>query len=101
VTITPFPAAANAIFSYPSPARGKEVWFYFNAAKPGHLEIELFNIAGEKIGNPVQALAQSGYGRLRWDLGQVAPGIYLYRSRFLDLSGQGSWSSIQKIAIVK
>jgi hypothetical protein len=101
VTITPFPAAANAIFSYPSPARGKEVWFYFNAAKPGHLELEFYNISGEKIGTLGTDLAQNGYGRLRWDLGSVAPGIYLYRARFLDTSGQGSWTTFQKMAVVK
>jgi len=101
VTITPVLVKPGAIFSYPAPARGAEVWFYFNAPKPGRVEIELYNVAGEKITNLGEDLAQSGNGRLRWTLGSVAPGVYLYRVRFLDHGGQGDWSGIQKMAVVK
>jgi hypothetical protein len=99
-TITPLASAKNSIISYPSPARGNALWFYFNADKPGRLEIVIYNVTGEKVGNLETDLAQSGPGRLKW-MGDLAPGVYLYRAHFLDVVGEGTWLGTQKIAIVK
>jgi hypothetical protein len=101
VTITPVMIPRNTIISYPSPARGKELWFYYNAEKAGSIELELFNVSGEKVTSLNAAVAQPGYGRLRWELSKVSPGIYLYRTRFLDAQGQGKWLGLQKIAVAK
>jgi hypothetical protein len=101
VTITPAVIPKNTIISYPSPARGKELWFYFNADQAGRLEIELFNVSGEKIITLSTPVPQPGYGRLQWGLDKVSPGIYLYHARFLDAGGNGTWGKIQKIAVAK
>jgi hypothetical protein len=101
VTTTPLVLSRNTLLCYPAPARGKEVWFYFNADQAGRLEIELFNVSGEKIKSLGEALPQAGYGHFRWALDKVSPGVYLYRARFLDNGGKGAWGSLQKMAVVK
>ena len=101
-TFTPVQLEKNSVISYPSPAWGAEVWFLYNLESAGHLDILIYNASGEKVGTLEADAPQGGYGRLKWDLGNVAPGVYLYRVRWTGPAGKTAWlGEVRKLAVVK
>jgi hypothetical protein len=100
-TLTPLVVAPDQVVTYPSPAKGAAMWFYFQGRSGEEARVEVFNVAGERVTDwtaPVDAV--QGHARLRWDLNGVAPGIYLYR---LKVSGAGSERDygLRKVVIVR
>jgi hypothetical protein len=97
--LTPF-VSQEAVITYPSPARGKEVWFYYYLDEPSQVEIECFNLIGEKGSTLSNTHASSGYQRTQWDIRNVAPGIYFYRMRITGMT-QSKTIGPYKLVIVK
>ncbi len=79
LTITPYRIAEGEVISYPSPAMGKHVWFYYQAEPGEHDRIEIFNLLGEKCVELPEQTTAGGYQRMVWNIANVAPGIYIYR----------------------
>jgi hypothetical protein len=72
----------------------------FNLPSDSHVQIEIFNIRGQKISTLVNEEFQSGFHQIEWDgtndLGQaVSSGIYLYRIT------AGEHTTTQKMLLMK
>jgi len=66
---------------------------------PGKVQIEIFNIAGEKV-EVLGAQLSAGPGRIAWNVQPVAPGVYLYRLTFKNSVAETA-SGWKKLVIVK
>lgn len=84
------------VSAYPNPGRG-QVSFLVKETGATDVRIELFNMGGERIAQ----LKQAGSGEpLVWECGDIAPGIYIYRTH-IKINGQDTDLGGNKIAIVR
>lgn len=79
--------------AFPNPARG-QVHFILPADQSGEVEIELFNLVGERVAEVKGAVA-FGNG-ITWDCRQCAPGIYI-----AQVSLQGKILGKSKVALIQ
>lgn len=57
--------------------------------EPAYVTLEIFNIAGQRIGIPVNETKDAGYYEYIWDASNVPSGTYLYRLRANNFSQSG------------
>jgi hypothetical protein len=100
VTKTPYSIPKDKIISYPAPATGNDLWFYYYVATPSKTIIEIFNVTGEPCKTITEDVLNVGFWRTHWDIQDVAPGIYFYRIQ-LKNNGNIVDRGIRKLAIVK
>lgn len=99
-TITPIAVGREEVVTYPSPASGDLMWFYYNVQGSSKVEIQLYNIAGEKGELLTDEHQSSGYVRTPWNISSVAPGLYLYRVSIEDSSGSRTLGP-NKLVVIK
>ncbi len=100
ITVTSTPVPLEKAAAYPQPATGDRVYFYYPLEEPGRVRIEVYNVAGESVITLQEEKTTAGNGRTPWDIGRVAPGIYLYRLQITTAAGT-QISGWQKLVIVK
>jgi hypothetical protein len=59
--------------NYPNPFN-PSTEISFNAPRPGHVRLEIFNIVGQKIKTLYDGIAEAGFNEIRWD-GETDSGI--------------------------
>jgi len=100
ITVTPALVGRNEVISYPSPARGDQMGFYYKIQAPAQVTITIYNLAGEK-GKSLSTFHASGeFGKTMWTIKNVAPGLYLYRLTIEDAINKRPIGP-KKIIIVK
>jgi hypothetical protein len=99
-TITPYALPNNQIITYPSPARGDKLFFYYYVGSPTQVTIEIFNVMGEKAKEINENVTEAGYARTEWNIKHVAAGIYLYRVR-RQTTSESTTTKWKKMVIVK
>jgi hypothetical protein len=99
-TVTPHALISKRVITYPSPGRGDDLWFYYEMAEPGRVDIQIYNVLGEKGVRLKQEHYSAGYQRTHWDISKVAPGIYFYRMRIIS-GGKTETLGPHKLVIVK
>jgi Secretion system C-terminal sorting domain len=99
-TQTPFRLHTDKIIVYPSPATDNDLWFYYQTTEACRVEIEIFNVLGEKGKILRDEHVDIGYQRTYWDIQNVAPGIYFYRMRIIGAS-QTQIIGPKKLVIIK
>ncbi len=99
-TDVPFKLDRNKIMAYPSPARGDMMRFYVYTPAQSHLTIEIFNIIGEKGDTIEIPFTAAGYKRIPWDIRNVSPGIYFYRTTIQSPEGIQTFP-VRKFVIIK
>jgi hypothetical protein len=85
--------------NYPNPFNPSTTITY-SVAKPGNVEISVFNVKGQRVRTLVNGIAVPGQYRVEWhgrnDAGQfVASGVYFYRLR------APGYNSVKKMVILK
>jgi hypothetical protein len=75
----PFSPASGQVISYPSPGKGSDMWFTFQAEATGQAALNIYNLTGEKVTTLSQAIGAPGQVRLHWDIHNVASGVYFYQ----------------------
>ncbi len=88
------------MIAYPAPASGADVWFYFELEDPARVEIEIYDVVGNRMTRVLNERAAAGPQRLHWDIRDVAPGVYLFRMRVESAQGRRD-SGLQHLVIVK
>ncbi|MCK5218169.1 hypothetical protein KAR10_01525 [bacterium] len=88
------------VITYPSPARGKDLWFYYYVNGPAQIKIEVYNVLGELCHLLQDQSTHPGYCRTHWDIGRIAHGVYLY-SLSLETSQGVRKYDLRKLVIVK
>lgn len=100
VTITPMVLRGGEVVAYPSPANGGFLWFYYRLDNSARVEIEIFNVLGEKIAVLNDTKSGTGYNRIAWNIENIAAGVYLYRMKTEGTSGRHV-STLKRLVIVK
>ena len=79
---------ANAVYTYPNPARGDSLTFKFYVADKASIEIEVYNVAGEKVAKLSKINCPAGLtSEITWDIRNIASGVYVYRVNAESASG--------------
>jgi photosystem II stability/assembly factor-like uncharacterized protein len=55
---------------------GERVRFAFELPESGPIAIEVFDLAGRRVGNAIRENRQAGHGESEWDARRLAPGVY-------------------------
>jgi hypothetical protein len=97
----PYQTKLGEVFTYPSPAKGDRLWFYYRTQAPARVEISIYNLVGEKVDLLVNDHAAAGQQRTAWDIRSAAPGIYMYHMRIRENTGASHDLGVKKIAIIK
>lgn len=71
--------------NYPNPFNVKTVISYM-VPRAGHVELNVFNILGEKVAMLVDEYQEAGDHNLNWDCSQMATGVYFYNLKFDESS---------------
>ncbi len=100
-THLPYALTTDTIVSYPSPARGDELWFVYQTLGSGTIELTIWNFTGEHIQTLHQSYAAAETQRLRWSLTDVAPGVYLYRAVLKNEDGSKQDLGRHKFVVIK
>jgi len=64
--------------NYPNPFR-KLTKFHFELFRPGHVDLSIYNIFGQKTISLVDEFKQAGVYLIEWNSENLPPGQYLYR----------------------
>jgi hypothetical protein len=100
-TAIPFLVGADEVMVYPAPATGPAVWFAFRAAGPVEAKLDVYNVAGERLGTwSGTVVPEQGNGRFRWERSGVAPGVYLYRLRVSSPEGARDYG-LRKLSVAQ
>ena len=91
VTVT---LGGKDMLAFPNPAQN-QVTFAFELDQAGVTKVEVYNLAGERVGQ-VSATLAAGMQTLVWDCAEIAPGVYLAR-----ITVDGKEKGKVKIAVVK
>jgi hypothetical protein len=58
---------------------GTRVRFRFELPEAGPIAIEVFDVAGRRVGDTIREARPAGRGEIEWDASRLAPGVYLAR----------------------
>jgi PKD repeat protein len=72
------PAAYRLDQNYPNPFNPVTT-ITFSVDQPGHVTLEVFNVAGQRVSTLVDAWLGTGEHTATWDGAKVSSGVYLYR----------------------
>jgi len=73
----PRPGLAFAVAG--SPLISDQVRFTFELPEAGPIAIEVFDVAGRRVGNAIRETRPAGHGEAGWDAGGLTAGVYLAR----------------------
>jgi hypothetical protein len=71
---------------------GDRARFAFDLPAPGAIEIEVFDVAGRRVGDAIREVRPAGHGEANWDASHVAAGVYVAR-----LSAAGEHASARVV----
>ncbi len=80
--------------NYPNPFNPATTINY-SVKKDGNVELEIFNVLGQRVATLVNGVQAKGNYRVQWDAGKYASGIYFYRLR------SGDFIRTMKMLLVK
>jgi hypothetical protein len=99
-TPTPYTLNPETTLAYPSPATGNDLWFSYATSGPAEVTIEIHSVTGERVHSLSGPAPAAGTWRVRWDIENVAPGVYFYRVLF-RYPDQSISSPFDKFVIIK
>jgi len=89
----------DEVYTYPNPAKGDVLIFKFRLADKADVEIDIYNIAGEKVARLEKQDCPAGLtSEIAWNIKRVASGVYEYRVKASGSSG--SKSVIKRLAVI-
>jgi len=91
--------SAEAVYTYPNPAKGSRLTFKFRPAYEAFIKIDVYNVAGEKVARFEKAGCQAGVtSEIQWDIDSIASGVYVYIVE--AASAAGTKTITKKLAII-
>lgn len=88
------PENYQILFNYPNPFNS-ETTIKFSVSEPGMVNLEIFNVLGQKVCSLVDGYYPNGTYRVDWKAADQASGIYYYRLN------TGSQSLIESMTLLK
>jgi hypothetical protein len=101
---TPLPVleiGKDDIIAYPIPAQGNTLWFIYTTTGVTEITINIYNVIGEKVKTITALDVTAGTQRVQWDLSRVAPGIYFYKIKKVNIDNSIHESKLNKVVIIK
>ena len=95
----PLPGTFVLKQNYPNPFNPSTRIDYYLSA-PSIVMLEVFDVIGRKVTTAVDGRETSGYHSVIFDAGKLSSGIYFYRLS-IDVPGNGHFSSIKKMVVLK
>jgi hypothetical protein len=77
---------------------GDHARFAFELPQAGAIEIEVFDVAGRRVGDAVREVRPAGHGEVGWDASHLAAGVYLAR---LSAAGERAKARLVHTATVR
>ena len=77
---------------------GDHARFAFELPQAGPIEIEVFDVAGRRVGDAVREVRPAGHGEVGWDTSHLAAGVYLAR---LSAAGERAKARLVHTATVR
>jgi hypothetical protein len=78
-----FPSEYSLNQNYPNPFNPVTTISY-QLPQAGEVELNIYNIMGQKVAELVSAYQEAGYYNIKWNAQNIASGIYFYRFRSAD-----------------
>ncbi|RKY91001.1 hypothetical protein DRQ15_06025, partial [candidate division KSB1 bacterium] len=93
------PTTTELIGNYPNPFNPATT-IVFQLHKPAKVELEVFNILGQKVTTLVNKRYDAGVYRIKWDAtsydgGRLTSGVYLYRLK------AGKITKVRKLLLLR
>ena len=79
---------------YPNPANPTTT-IGFTIPETGHVSIDVYNVAGQKVDTLVNDVINAGKHSVAWDAGEFSAGVYFYTVK------SGDYSKTMKVTILK
>ena len=80
--------------NFPNPFNPKTT-FTYSLPEAVHVNIQIFNILGERVATLVNEQMNAGSHMIRWNAGNIATGVYFYRIR------AGNYHAVKKMVFIK
>ncbi|MBN1383915.1 MAG: PQQ-binding-like beta-propeller repeat protein [Elusimicrobia bacterium] len=88
-----------SVYTYPNPAKGNTLYFKYYLSDDAEVEINIYNIAGERIAELVKGNNTGGIvSEIPWDIENIASGTYIYH--FEARSSTQNKAIKKKLAII-
>jgi hypothetical protein len=81
---TPIPDTYQVLAVYPNPFNA-QVKIEYGLPKQSDVNIEIFNVVGQKVATIVSQLKQAGYHDVTWHASDIPSGIYLCKIQMADI----------------
>ena len=97
-----FPTSFRLLPAYPNPFNSYTTVTYQLPVNT-HLELNIYDIRGRKVGTLLNDFQSAGYYNITWDATSNASGVYIINMKNSDpsLSPDNSFSKEQKVILVK
>lgn len=80
VSVEPVPATAGLRFAFAGPHPiHEEARFVVDLPEPGRVRIDVFDVAGRRVGGSIDQALPAGVNEVRWRADGLASGVYLAR----------------------
>ena len=73
----------------------------FDLPDISRVKLEVFNILGQKVITLMDQVCTAGYKSVRWDAGELASGMYIYRIKTESLADGEKFASVKKMVLIK
>ena len=94
------PAAFSLEQNYPNPFN-PETKIRFTIPELSKVVLELYNIIGEKLDEPVNADMDAGYYEINWNAGELSSGVYIYIIKAKSKESGVEFSDTKKMLLLK
>ena len=88
------PLSYSLAQNHPNPFNARTT-IQYALPEAGPVKIEVYDLLGRRVGQPVDEFVPAGYHRLVWDAGNLATGVYFYKIQ------AGDYSESKKMVVVK
>ena len=91
--------------NYPNPFNPTTI-IKFDLPYQSRVRLEIFNILGQRVALLLDGITPAGYRRVVWNGGSdkgvgVASGMYIYRLKAEAVNGEGKFTSVKKMILIK
>jgi hypothetical protein len=73
----------------------------YQLKEDGLVRIDIFNVLGQEIAEPIDELQSAGYHEKEWNAGNLSSAVYFYRLSVTDMSGKNLFHEIKKMMLVR
>lgn len=86
--------------NYPNPFNPTTVISYSIPAE-SNIKLVIFNAIGQEVATLVNFIQKGGRYEVKWNAGNIASGVYIYRIEASEVKGRNSYVAVKKMLLIK